>query len=139
MNNKLIALIAVAVIGIGGWMMFRDAGMENTLDTLNPAAGGGAIEEEMAGIKDFTVSGDNFSFAPKNIVVNKGDTVRITFINETGFHDLVIDEFDARTQQLKAGESESIVFVADKTGAFEYYCSVGTHREMGMVGTLVVN
>jgi uncharacterized cupredoxin-like copper-binding protein len=31
-----------------------------------------------------------------------------------------------------------VQFVADKTGTFEFYCSVGNHRQMGMVGTLVV-
>lgn len=114
-------------------MIFKDSGME---DTLNLA--GGTSEMEMEGIRDFTVEGSNFSFSPKTISVKKGETVRITFTNTTGFHDLVIDEFDARTTQLRAGESETIVFVADKAGVFEYYCSVGTHRQQGMVGTLII-
>lgn len=141
MNNKFVALIAVAVVVIGGWTVFKDSGMEDGLAPLNPgaAAGGGAIEEEMAGIKDFVVKGEGFAFDLKNIVVNEGDTVRITFMNEGGFHDLVIDEFNVRTQKLPAGQSESIVFVADKKGTFEYYCSVGTHRQQGMVGTITVN
>lgn len=136
MNNKIVALIAVAVVVIGGWVMFRDAGVETGVESLNPVAGGIELEED--GIKDFTIRGSSFSFDPKTITVNKGDTVRITFINDQGFHDWVLDEFNARTQQLKAGESETITFVADKSGTFEYYCSVGTHRQQGMVGTLTV-
>ena len=89
-------------------------------------------------VKEFTVTASNFAFAPKTLSVNKGDTVRITFKNSGGNHDWVIDEFNARTKVLSAGQSETIEFVANESGSFEYYCSVGTHRQMGMVGTLLV-
>jgi cytochrome c oxidase subunit 2 len=72
------------------------------------------------------------------IKVKKGDKVKITFQNSEGFHDWVVSEFGAATKQTKAPTTEVIEFVADKTGNFEYYCSVGKHREMGMKGTLVV-
>ncbi|MFA9288639.1 MAG: plastocyanin/azurin family copper-binding protein [Weeksellaceae bacterium] len=99
----------------------------------------GTMENETEGeVKEFTVKGDEFTFAPNTMTVNKGDTVRITFENTEGFHDLVIDEFDVATAQIQAGASETVEFVADKTGSFEYYCSVGQHRQMGMVGTLTV-
>jgi plastocyanin len=55
-----------------------------------------------------------------------------------GTHDFKIDEFNVATNQIPAGSSEIVEFVADKSGSFEYYCSVGRHREMGMKGTLVV-
>lgn len=53
-------------------------------------------------------------------------------------HDFVIDELNIRTKRIAGGESDSVTFTADKTGAFEYYCSVGNHREMGMKGRLIV-
>jgi plastocyanin len=88
--------------------------------------------------KTFTVSAANFSFDIKEMKVKKGDTVKIDFKNNEGFHDWVIDDFSARTKQLQAGGTESISFTADKTGTFEYYCSVGQHRKFGMVGKLIV-
>ncbi len=91
-----------------------------------------------AEVKTFTVDGTSFAFAPSTINVKKGDTVRIVFNNKAGFHDWVLDEFNAKTKQISAGTTETIEFVADKAGEFEYYCSVGSHRQMGMVGTLVV-
>lgn len=91
-----------------------------------------------AGVKEFTVNGDNFKFAPNNISVNKGDTVTIHFKNTGGFHDLKIDEFNVATKQIQSGAEETITFVADKAGTFEYYCSVGSNRSMGMKGTLTV-
>jgi plastocyanin len=53
-------------------------------------------------------------------------------------HDLRIDEFNAKTSVIQGGQTQTIEFIADKTGSFEYYCSVGTHRQMGMRGTLTV-
>ncbi len=104
----------------------------------------GAMEKpsgtaEKGTIKEFAVTGKNFSFNPSEIKVKKGDTVRITFTSVGGFHDWVVDEFEnAETKQLQSGQSDTIEFVADKAGTFEYYCSVGNHRQMGMVGNLIV-
>lgn len=89
-------------------------------------------------VKSFTVTGKNFSFEPKTLAVAKGDTVKITLNNVEGFHDLKIDEFQAATKHIQAGQQDTIQFVADKSGAFEFYCSVGEHRQMGMTGTLTV-
>ncbi len=86
----------------------------------------------------FTVTGTNFAFAPSAMTVKKGDNVVITFKNGDGFHDFVIDELNVRTAQIQDGAQETVTFVADKAGTFEYYCSVGQHRAMGMKGTLTV-
>lgn len=88
--------------------------------------------------KAFIVSGKNYSFTPSQIRVKKGDTVQITFKNSDGMHDLKIDAFNVATKKIASGQEETVTFVADKTGSFEYYCSVGTHKQMGMVGTLIV-
>lgn len=88
--------------------------------------------------KVFEVSGTNFVFDKTEIKVKKGDTVTIDFTSADGFHDLVIDEFSARTEKMRTGGKSSVTFVADKVGTFEYYCSVGQHRMNGMVGKLIV-
>ncbi|MBI1754664.1 cupredoxin domain-containing protein [Candidatus Azambacteria bacterium] len=93
----------------------------------------------MGAVKTFSVSGQNFSFTPSEIRVKKGDKVRINFTNAGGWpHDWVVDGFNAQAPQVEAGKSSSVEFTADKAGTFEYYCSVGQHRQQGMVGKLVV-
>lgn len=92
----------------------------------------------MPATKVFNVSGSNFAFDVKEIKVKKGDKVKINFTSASGFHDLIVDAFNARTSRVNTGESSSVEFTADKTGTFEYYCSVGTHRQLGMVGKLMV-
>ena len=89
-------------------------------------------------VKSFTVTGKDFSFSPSEIKVNKGDMVKIAFNNADGFHDFVLDAFNVRTSRIQSGKSETVQFVADKAGTFEYYCSVGSHRQMGMKGNLIV-
>jgi len=42
------------------------------------------------------------------------------------------------TDKVQAPGTTSVEFVADQEGAFEYYCSVGNHRQQGMKGTLIV-
>ncbi|CAN5117612.1 hypothetical protein BH11PAT3_BH11PAT3_2390 [soil metagenome] len=89
-------------------------------------------------VRSYTVLGSNFSFTPKRLLAKKGDTVTITFQNQSGFHDFKIDAFNVATKQINGGKSETVTFVATKSGTFEYYCSVGNHRAMGMVGALTV-
>jgi len=89
-------------------------------------------------VKIFNVTGQNFSFSIKEVTVQKGDRVKIVFASNEGFHDWVVDEFDAATSRVSVGQSTSIEFIADQVGTFEYYCSVGNHRQLGMVGKLIV-
>jgi len=95
-------------------------------------------EKQNQAAKEFVVSGNNFSFNPSVIKVNKGDKVRVVFKNTAGFHDFKIDAYGVATKKTNAPTEEVLEFTADKTGSFEYYCSVGTHRAQGMKGTLVV-
>lgn len=89
-------------------------------------------------LKEIAITGKNFEFSKKEIRVRKGDFVRINFSSTDGLHDWTVDEFNAKTTQVNTGKSSSVDFVADKTGSFEFYCSVGTHRKMGVVGKLIV-
>jgi nitrosocyanin len=92
-----------------------------------------------AAVKAFTVSATNFRFTPSEIRVKQGDTVRITLTNNSTMpHDWKVDAFGAATKIIQGGQQDTIEFVANKTGQFEYYCSVGNHRQMGMKGTLIV-
>ncbi len=90
------------------------------------------------GVKEFTINAANFSFSPSAITVKKGDHVKITVTNSDGVHDFKIDEFNVATPRIQSGQTAVVEFDATKTGSFQYYCSVGSHRAMGMWGTLSV-
>ncbi len=86
----------------------------------------------------FDVKGGSFFYEPNTMQVKKGDHVTIRYSNIGGMHDINIEEFGVKSSVIRTGESTSVDFVANKVGSFEYYCSVGQHRQMGQKGTLTV-
>src|SRR5690606_19259598 len=86
------------------------------------------------------VGGDIDGVANPELVVNAGDTVRITIINgDPTPHDFKIDAFGVDTGPLQAAEQAvTVEFVATQPGSFDYYCSIPGHREIGMKGLLRV-
>jgi plastocyanin len=167
-KNVLMAIVAVIIIAVGGYFLFvqnqpevtapmtepeniqdESVMLDNQMDEM------GATEEDNSMSDDSMLSDDadmeqsgeevkinltgkNFEFSQKEIRVKQGAKVTVNFTSENGFHDWVVDEFNAATEQVNTGGSTSVTFVADKAGTFEYYCSVGQHREMGMFGQLIV-
>lgn len=152
-NTSLIYVLIALVIVIGGivWYSTQKSTIAPTKDDENGKMEASdekneEKEEDSKMTKDTTesdvrvvnVKGSPFKFEPSEIKVKKGEKIKIVFTNEKGMHDWVIDEFDARTKQIKAGETDSVEFTADKAGTFEYYCSVSNHKAMGMKGNLIV-
>ncbi len=149
MKTVVLVLIVVLLGALGYYVIMKPSsvpseipGMEMEAEEIEEGADSGVSAEvsvDLTGeLKEFVVEGGMFYFAPSQMQVNVGDTVRIVFKNKEGKHDFVIDEFNARTAVIDGGQEETIEFVATKAGSFEYYCSVGSHRANGMVGTLTV-
>lgn len=125
----LIGLLVIAGLVYGAIVSFRPK--PATVPTAaSPVTNSQAVVIEM--------TGQNFRFSPSEIRVKKGALVRIRLTSLDMQHDLVIDELGVRTPVTVAGEASEVEFVAQKSGRFEYYCSVGSHRANGMVGTLIV-
>lgn len=152
MNNNYIVGGVVALVVVLGVLFFVTQNKQEAVitpapqavepvSTIAPSSEGTSSASDAASAsntKEIIVEGSPYKFLPAEIKVKKGQSVKIVFKNTEGFHDFVIDEFKAKTKQIKAGETETIEFVADKIGTYEYYCSVGKHRAMGMKGNLIV-
>ncbi|MBI4159874.1 cupredoxin domain-containing protein [Candidatus Wolfebacteria bacterium] len=141
MNQKIFIGIAVVLVAVAGGVWLAGQGGMRSRDAVTE--GSPVVKESPApspspSMREFTVVGTNFKFSLSEIKVKKGDTVKVTFKNNEGRHNWEVDEFDAETKILAAGAEETIEFVADTAGRFEYYCAVGNHRQMGMRGMLVV-
>lgn len=151
-NTLIIVLVLVGLLVVGGFAAYMMTQSQSTSDTTevvemegmedmvveqepNEATSQADTDEDVVTVN---VSARNFSFNPTEIRVKKGDTVKIVLDVEAGMHDWVVDEFDAKTDVVSTGQTTEVTFVADQAGEFEYYCSVGNHRQMGMVGTLIV-
>lgn len=99
----------------------------------------GAADHQPANLT-FHVNSGMFWYAPNEIKVKQGDTVTIVFSNANGMHDFNLPDYGQKTKVIKAGETDSFTFTADKKGTFEYFCSVGNgyHRMKGQIGVLLV-
>lgn len=149
----MIGMAIVIILAFFGFILFTSLSQKNTIDSNtssisdsdNPGStapqnpsGKVTPSEKEDQVKEVIVSGGNYKFNPSEIKVKKGERVKIIFKNSGGMHDFVIDEFNVRTQVIGSEKEDTVEFVPDKTGTFEYYCSVGNHRQMGMVGNLIV-
>lgn len=142
--KKIFIVVIVLVLIVVALFFFRTGKKAEAPTTESPKVNldqgenTSSLEENTNNLKEFIISGQNFFFSPSSITVKKGDRVKITFQNTSGFHDFVIDEYGVASKQAQSPATEILEFTADKIGSFEYYCSVGTHRAMGMKGILQV-
>ncbi len=137
-SNKVLFFIVGALVVFGIGLALWSSRPTQTMQppsTMQPTP---QQEITKTMTEPIAVTGGSFYFEPNEIRVKKGEKVVITFTNKEGTHNFVIDEFGVKTEIISAGASTEITFTPDKTGTFEFYCSVGNHRAMGMKGTLIV-
>ena len=144
MAKFLFWVIVALLIVLGGFYLFNSSPSDNSAITGSTSRNLSEDNNVGENVKTFVITGAHLRFYMEGIEnpelkVNQGDRVRIEFISEEGFHDWVLDEFNAATDRVGPGASApTIEFIADKKGTFEYYCSVGEHRANGMKGVFVV-
>lgn len=74
---------------------------------------------------------------PETLAVKKGDSVKITVENKSPISEgFSIDEYDIQ-EVIKAGETKTITFSADKAGAFTIWCQLHP-KNIHLPGTLNV-
>lgn len=161
----ITAVIVVVAILIAGWVIGSGGSEDteelpvvdttlNSEDATDDAATSELVEEDLPLNDDelveeetelsnvsLDISMDNFSFSTTQINAKPGDVVEVFLVTSEGNHDFVLDELGVKSSVLASGETETIRFTVPESAAgqtYEFYCSVGNHRALGMVGTLVV-
>ena len=115
--------------------------------TATPAS---AIDGEL------TVMAFEWGFGPEGIILQQGEEVRITLQNDGAIiHNLKVSGlevdviadmssggFSADEGELLVGADSkdigTITFVPLEPGEYAFYCSIGSHRQLGMEGSLIV-
>jgi plastocyanin len=88
---------------------------------------------------NLTVTGKEYSMSPNKLQVAKGSIVKITFTNNgTMPHNFTIPSLGAGSKTVSPGQSDTVQFTATTSGTFDFYCSIGNHRSLGMSGTITV-
>lgn len=113
--NKFVVIGIVLVLIIGGGFLWKQFGV----DSENRPIETGVVKEITIVAKKL-----QWNFEPDRIVVDQGDRIKLTVINEDDFdHGFAIDAFGV-SQRLPASETIFIEFVVTKSGEFPFYCSV---------------
>lgn len=89
------------------------------------------------------VTGSEYTFAPDQMYAKPSEALTVHLANVGQAPHNIVFELDgsreARSSIIQSGQSTSVSFDAPATvGRYTYYCSVGNHRVLGMVGTLRV-
>jgi heme/copper-type cytochrome/quinol oxidase subunit 2 len=131
----IMAFLMVFALAACGSSDDKESGKETETTTVTPKEEKTPEKIEPTGnVVEVNVKMTNFQFDTKEIKAKAGDTIKLTVANETGGHGFAIDEFGV---DVKGGET--VEFIADQKGEFEYYCSLmcGTGHD-NMVGKLIV-
>jgi plastocyanin len=133
-SSALAAIVlAVAALVLGG-LSLSTAGRPRQPEA---PAGSATIDVSLviSGVGAAGEPAKHHYYNPSMIVVRKGDTVRIRFMNLTfASHGIEFEGYGVRTSVLPGGPKgqETITFVADKAGIFRFKCYVPYDPATGM-------
>lgn len=143
-----LTLALVVALAVGSYFFFSQRNLGSPgfaspspamTNSLQPSVAGiNAVTDSEAKAQVIQVEGGSYYYEPSEIRVKLGQPVTIRLTSVDKMHDFVIDELDVASDTAETDETVEVNFTPDRTGEFEFYCSIEDHRENGMVGTLIV-
>ena len=137
-----VALLALTLAGCS------DAGDDGSPPTssstsTSSAPGNATQKEETISVAATGAYPANPAYTPATLQVSTGALVHVTFSNDDQLpitHNWVVDGIPgASSGSVAQGQEVQFDFTAPaEPGTFDYYCSIGDHRQRGMEGTLTV-
>jgi uncharacterized cupredoxin-like copper-binding protein len=129
------ALLGVPIAGCGGDDDDEGDGGEATpaATSTAPSGGGGGGQTVDMSLTDFALNPADPTVTPGTVtfnVTNDGQAPHALEVEGPGE--------EVETDTLSAGGSAKLTVDLSKPGAYEMYCPVGNHREMGMEGEITV-
>lgn len=127
----LVPIVAVAIAGCGG---------DDDEEARAPSPG-----TDTGANGGMTVDLDEFSIEPMELTASRGDRLTVRNVGAID-HNLTIErgpDPDQRTDELAAtptfgGGASDTLDVDIEAGRYALVCTVGNHRELGMVGSITV-
>jgi cytochrome c oxidase subunit 2 len=97
-----------------------------------------AAAQDQGQVREFTITGNSYTFAPASIQVNRNDLVKITFTAQDIAHSFTLDDYRI-VKRASAGQTVTFEFRADRNGQFTFYCNLSQDAKCrDMKGTLTV-
>lgn len=95
--------------------------------------------QDLAPVREFSITARRFVFEPATIEVAEGDRVRLVVRSDDGTHGFAIKKLKIETEVPRGGEPVTVEFVAARAGRFEVSCSEYCGKgHKGMKAWLVV-
>ncbi len=131
LSAYLPILIGVALVGVGALTTF--ASVWHHFGHLIPRG-----PAPVAGARTVEITLSDFAFSPRVITVRVGEPLNLRLVN-TGeaMHDYTVPAQGIH-RAAKPDAAVTLGLRTDRPGEFEVYCSVTGHRELGMVGRIMV-
>lgn len=138
---RVLPLLLLLVL-LAGCVKTRDAAGTGGNSTADGSGGDGPAADlpAPAALAVSSPQVPPYSFTPDALSAKAGELVNLTYTNDDAVapHNWVLDEAKASTDVIGGGESASVQFIAPAAGTYTFYCAVGQHRQLGMVGTFTV-
>ena len=97
-----------------------------------------AAAQDQGQVREFTITGNAYTFTPASIQVNRNDLVKITFTAQDIPHSFTLDDYRI-VKRANAGQTVTFEFRADRSGPFTFYCNLSQDaRCKDMRGSLTV-
>lgn len=106
-------------------------------DVAKPINVSAAAPGVTAQLRTFSIAVNNDQFSPNTVIVNPGDTVRLTFTAQDKTYDFTQPDYGLK-QTLTQGKQAIVEFQAVDTGKFTFYCSSCGGPDKGPVGYIIV-
>jgi heme/copper-type cytochrome/quinol oxidase subunit 2 len=94
--------------------------------------------QDQGQVREFTITGNHYAFAPSSLTVNRNDLVKITFTAQDMPHSFTVEGYRIM-KRAGAGQTVTFEFRADQSGSFPFYCNLSQDEKCkDMKGTLTV-
>jgi plastocyanin len=143
MSKTTVWVLLGFILGIGVVAIYM---VTNPRQSVKPTPVGTPVasedvEEDVSDEDAYEVSikMSEYNISPSIISIDAHkDTTFI--LKNLGFttHNFVVEELDIYSGVIPPGESKTITFTAEEPGEYDFYCSIGNHRDNGMEGILIV-
>ena len=116
----------------------KDVGMVGKLTVVE--SGDAAVPPSgAAGATTVNVEMKDIAFAEKELTVPANSEITINLTNTgASSHNFNIDDLTVVSGDYQAGQTGTVTFTTGAPGEYEYYCNIPGHKEVGMVGKLIV-
>lgn len=142
MSKSVVWIVLGFIVGIGVVAVYMVSNPKQSVQT--PTENSDESEELDEEVKnedaiEVTVKMSEYIISPSVISIEE-DSDTTFVIKNLGFttHNFVSEELGIYSGVIPPGESKTITVMADEPGEYDFYCSIGDHRNNGMEGVLIV-